>query len=173
MRPTRRTLLGTFGLLTVAAGAALEAAPAPEPKPDRVTCKLRKEEDRAEIKYEPGALVLTIVCKSGIGGAVVDTGGTKAPPRLVLRFPGLRSMEGFKIHDGTVSLEGRVGLGGERSLHLFDGKGKEVKEAKEAVYRLELDHAAKADLIEVTLTYPAEARDGRKWKVEWVDAYRG
>ena len=51
--------------------------------------------------------------------------------------------------------------------------GAGLKESKDAVYRLELDHAAKADRIEVTLTYPGEARDGRKWKVEWVDAYRG
>ncbi len=168
MRSTRRNLLGALGCLALAA-----AAPAPDPKPERVTCTLRKKEDRAEISYEPGALVVTITSKSGIGGAEVDTGGTKAPPRLVLRFPGLRSLEGFKIHDGTLALEGKLGFEGEHSQHLFDSRGREVKEERDAVYRLEVRRLEKGGPIQVTVTYPRAAPDGRKWKVEWVDAYRG
>jgi hypothetical protein len=160
-------VLGTLGLFALAG-----AAPAPEPKPTRVTCTLRKDEDRSEVKIEPGAVVLTIASKSGIGGATVDTGGTLAPPRLVLRFPGLRSLEGFKIHDGSNALEGRLGFGEDGSRRLFDNGGREVKEEKDAVYRLEVRRLEKGGGVEVTLKYPDEARDGRKWKVEWVDAYR-
>jgi hypothetical protein len=167
MRPTRRTVLEAIGLLALAG-----AAPAPEPRPTRATCTLRKDEDRCEVKIEPGAVVVTITSKSGIGGATVDTGGTPAPRRLVLRFPGLRSLEGFKVHDGTVGLEGRLGFGENGSMHRFDAGGREVKEDKDAVYRLEVRRLEKPGAIEVTLKYPDEARDGRKWKVEWVDAYR-
>ncbi len=167
MRPTCRKVLGTLGLLALAG-----AAPAPEPKPTRAACTLRKDEDRAEIKVEPGGLVLTIASKSGIGGAAVDTAGTPAPPRLVLRFPTFRSLEGFKIQDGILALEGRLGFEEGSSLRFFDAAGREVKEEKDAACRLELRRLEKAGGIEVTLKYPAEARDGRRWKVEWVDAYR-
>jgi hypothetical protein len=167
-QPTRREALVTLGGLALAAGAA----PVPDPKPESITCTLRKEEDRAKFHYEPGALVATITSKSGIGGATIDCNGFKAPPKLVLRFPDLRSMEGFKIDDGAVALEGRLKIGAEESRHLFDAKGKEVKEAKDATYQLELRNLGKSGAIEVRLTYPAEAKDGRKWKVEWVDAYR-
>jgi hypothetical protein len=164
---TRRRVLGTLGLLALAG-----AAPAPEPKPTRATCTLRKDEDRADITIEPGALVVTIASKSGIGGATVDTGGTRAPPRLVLRFPGLRSLEGFKIHEGGIVLEGSLGFGADGSLRLFDAGGRAVKEEKDAVLRLDMRRLEKAGGIEVTLKYADEAREGRKWKVEWVDAYR-
>ncbi len=164
---SRRKVLGTLGLLALAG-----AAPAPEPKPTRAACILRKDEDRAEITLEPGALVVTVASKSGIGGAVVDTGGTPAPPRLVLRFPGLRSLEGFKIHEGDIAREGSLGFGADRSLRLYDAKGREVKEDRDAVSSLDIRRLEKAGGIEVTLKYPDAARDGRKWKVEWVDAYR-
>jgi hypothetical protein len=167
VRPTRRIVLGAIGLLVLAG-----AAPAPEPKPTRATCTLGKDEDRSDVKIEPGAVVVTITSKSGIGSATVDTGGTPAPRRLVLRFPGFRSLEGFKVHDGTVGLEGRLGFGENSSLRRFDAGGRQVKEDKDAVYRLEVRGLEKPGAIEVTLKYPDEARNGRKWKVEWIDAYR-
>jgi hypothetical protein len=169
-RPTRREALATLG--GVALAVQVGAAPAPPPKPESITCTLRKEEDSSKLAYEPGALVATITSKSGFGGATIDTNGFKAPPKLVLRFPGLRSMESFMIDDGTVALGGSLGFEGASSLHLYDAKGKEVKEAKDATYQLEVRRPGKAILIEVMLTYPGEAKDGRKWKVDWIDAFR-
>jgi hypothetical protein len=158
----KRISLIVFGTLLLAA----------EPAPKAVTCTFRKKEDTAKLQLEPGALVVTITSVSGIGGAVVDTHEAASPLTLLVRFPGLRSLESFSIEVGDVSLANTLRAGEDSSVKAFDAKGNEVKETKNAPYVLAIRRADKENAIMVILRHPGPEPKGRRWKLDWIDAFR-
>lgn len=158
--------------IILAALAAVRGVPAKADTAEKITCKLRKDEDRATPHSEPGALVVAITSPSGIGGGTIDTGGTAAPAVLSLRFLGLRSMEGIKLATSGLTFEGHLRADEESSVKLFDSKGREVKEVKDAAYHLTLRQLGKGKGVEVQLRHPGATPKGRRWQLEWVDAFR-
>jgi hypothetical protein len=146
--------------------AAFALAEEPEPTP-KFESKLRKpNEDKLESSADKDGAVWRITSKSGIGGATVDLKSGPMPKKVVIRFVGMRSLEGFTLSAGELKLEGPAWRDAERTRY-FDNKGKVTKDAKTSAGSLKIE--SKGDDIEVVLVNPAPCK---KWSFTWVDAYR-
>jgi hypothetical protein len=138
----------------------------PEPAPAQFKATLKKEkEDRFEATGRNGA-TWKITSKSGIGAATVELKSGKMPEKIVIRFAGMRSLEGFKLSAGGVALEAPAWRDANRTKY-FDRKGKVVKGAKGSAGSLTIE--TKGNDVEVTLVNPFPST---RWSLSWVDAYR-
>ncbi|MBY0231878.1 MAG: hypothetical protein K2W96_21560 [Gemmataceae bacterium] len=127
--------------------ALLGADPDPTPA---FEADLSKKKDTFEAKSEKGAAVWTIGSGTGIGRAAVRLAKGVAPKRIVIRFPGLRNLEEFKIEAGKSSLALKLGEG------VKDGKVSAVAGKIEGGVEVVIDHKDPP----------------KEWKLSWINEFR-
>lgn len=170
----------TSGLVVLA--VAVTTAAADDPQPFKVTTK--RADDRVDVKAEKGKATVSVQSPFGISHAVIERAGETWPDAVMLQLH-LKSLENFKVTNGTVKLEGAVSLkDGKPLVRLWkDGKEDTPLDAK-SPYWIEVrilgrdgqpakEIPLKGGYFELPLPRALFEGNPKSMTVNWIDFYRG
>lgn len=150
----------------LACGAAVACAGLPGPL---FKVELKKAEDSTAITSTDNASVVTIISKSGIGGAKLVLTGTSWPTRLTIRLA-VKGLESFRMDNGTIHFD--TSLKSPKQVPYWKvGKNDQRPESPDGMLEVDLVNTGEA----VEIVVPRELMDGNPEEIsfEWIDFFRG
>lgn len=157
------------------------AVTADDPPPFKVTT--RRADDRVDVKVEKGKATVSIQSPFGISQSMIERTGETWPDTIVLRLH-LKGLEGFKITNGKVKLEGATSFQTGMPLVRLWMDGKEdapldVKSPHWIAVRIIGDDGKpakelplKGGFFELPLSRTLFEGNPKTITVSWIDFYR-
>ncbi len=144
-------------------------APAPPEKPTfEAVC--RKTDDNFRYVADDKGSSFHIISPSGISSASIKRKSGDWPSPLLIRFSGLRGLEGFGMVIGKVKLSGFLPAGEGKRIIRFNARGEGVTDPKLAVWTLTITR--RDSTIEVLVETRADLSNTRDIGLSWIDFYR-